>query len=842
MHHLGKHLLVVIALFSFSLSQSIYDTSFVSGHDSLSQDEIDSIQTLSPAEQEELRRHSEETPIPNGDIEKSDTPIANPEDDVEQQVEDEQTESVLNDENDVSDEIISPNDMIFGRQLFSAELVDDGYHETPDSYVISPGDEVYFRFWGRVNNDTKYRVTNNGVIYLTPLGRSIHVAGQEYGELKNRIDQLSKAHPNLEGQVSVTSTHPIKVHFSGFAVNPGSKLIPAYYTFWQALQSSGGPSTLGSIRNIQLIRQGENILTLDVYDLLIKGESPQMALRDNDIIHFGEIENVVDVFGLVKNPGKFEMKDDENLGDLVEYASGIKNGSVLPEVVIERFLSFENVFAGEATSEVIDISLIGNSWVTTDLCDGDQIYSRDAEESIRNEIFITGSGITVPGRYALNDDTRTLQQLITKAGGLVEGYFSTAELITDNSNERSSSEVVELSEASSILLTANDHIIISSKLDVLDDISVEIDGFVRTPLTITATESISLYSLLSRSHGVQTGGISYVHVISSDEFGMSSYAKYDISDSSLTKNVLLKNRDKVIAYDYNSFHEVFPVTVLAYGDEPILLPYSENLNLDIAIHQLQGLHPYVDSSNVEFVYPDFTNVVGLSHTVTHSIEEANFDSTLINPSTLIIIRKDPNKSAPEYVTITGEVRAPGRYPLGTKLDNLSEIITRSGGFSERANPYSLSIVREGENIPVSITMGRHQNFRLGSDWILQDNDIVQIKRDPNSVAIEGAVFGASPILPYVDNYNWREYIENTAGGFLDTADVRKSYIVYPNGATFRARRRVDIVPGSKIIVPLKPYKEPVVREEVDWGDVAKMIGAITSSILTAVTLIVVVKE
>ncbi len=728
---------------------------------------------------------------------------------------------------------------VYGHHLFATPKMDLSYRETPDSYMLAPGDEVYFRFWGRYNEDKRYLIRDKGVVYLEPLQKEVYLAGKTYGQVKRLVDNITKEVPGVEGEVDVVSTRPLQVNFAGHCVSPGAQRFPAHYTFWQALLSSGGPSVLGSVRDIRLVRYGKTVARVDIYKFLQTGTRPRVNLKENDVIFFGPVGSIVTVDDFVEASGAYELKKGETLESLVSYAGGLKSGDFLPEITMQRFIPLNKRVPGGGTREYKEVTLSGQAWKRTALRDGDALFARAIPMELNNDVYLLGSGVEVPGGYALSAATATLQKLIDKAGGLVEGHCLTAELLRYTEFGRVISRSVSLNEggsASGLALLPRDTVYIYHKKDQQEDVVLSSEGFVREPLVISAVDSLSLFLLLQRSNGLGEGALPYVHIRKEDTLGVVRYEQQDIRDREQLKKIYLENRDKVIAYDYRDFNRELPVVALAYGDEPIVMRYSEDLDLSILIHRLNGLHPLVDSSRVEFNYPDFSGINSLTRTRSYAIDEAEDDKSLLTPGCIVILRKDPKKHLAQYVSLHGEFVSPGRYTLDSKSDNLEKIIDKASGFSVRANPYSLRIIRKDDTIPVEVEVLEDGSVDYAINWVLNGSDEIYVALNSHSVSVYGAVFDEREIAPFNQEYRWHEYVKNVAGGFLDTADVHRSYIVYPNGVTKKARRRTPVVSGSTIIVPQKPYKEPKIRRETDWGDVAKVMTALASLVLSAATL------
>ncbi len=179
----------------------------------------------------------------------------------------------------------------------------------PSDYVLGPGDSVRVQLFGNVNGIYEYEVSRDGILNLPEIG-PVTVAGIPFSEfrqdLKERVKQML-----IGTQVSVTmgQLRTIRVFVLGDANQPGSYVVSGLATIGGALYRSGGVSDVGSLRNIQLKRNGRVVETLDLYDLLLNGDtSSDTRLQPGDVIFVPPIGNTIGVSGAVKRPAIYETK------------------------------------------------------------------------------------------------------------------------------------------------------------------------------------------------------------------------------------------------------------------------------------------------------------------------------------------------------------------------------------------------------------------------------------------------------------------------------------------------------------------------------------------------------
>ncbi|MBD3420581.1 MAG: hypothetical protein GF398_10735 [Chitinivibrionales bacterium] len=736
-----------------------------------------------------------------------------------------------------------PYDSIYGRALFGKLFQPVTISETPDDYKIMPGDEILLRFWGRYNLDKKYSIGNDGYVYVDPLKKQMYLLGMSYRRLKALIRKTTEDMTGVEGEARIISTRTIKVHIAGEAKNPGTISVPPFYTFWQALMVTGGADKLGSVRNIKLLRKGKVISSLDIYEYIRTGKEPKSALRDNDVILFERIEKIVAIGEAARRPGWYELIANETLSDLVAFAGGFSSLEYAPTVYIDRVVPAQRRKQDTGNRTVLVVDLSSPKWEKTNLLDGDIIHTQEKEIEYRNDVTITGRGIQVPGTYAIKSTGWTLQNLAEQAGGLKPGYHKFAEL-QRQTDYGSRSYHIDLSQKgflSSFIVQAGDTIRTFHEKQFRDITMVKSSGYVRQQIEVPCADSLSLLTLLKRSKGTRDGALDYVYIKKVDTFGTVSYQKHSIADTTYAAKVMLSGRDDVIAFDYRDFNYQLPVVVLAFNKDPRIIEYAENLTLEIVIHHLKGLDKLVDSARVEIVIPDFESANELATTLTYSIAENTInDATLIEPGSVIIFRKDPRKSVAEYITFAGEVVLPGSYALESTRDRLMAMLAKAGGLNSRANPYSIRIERNGHRKSIPVEIKSLEPITFKTNWILNQGDKIIVGRDDYNVEITGAVFDPG-VVAFNKDYCWKGYIDEGAGGALDTADLKKTYIQYPNGMTRRAKKgwfcARRVVSGAKIVVPFKPYKEPEPGPKEPF-DYAKLIGVISTAATTLLTVII----
>ncbi len=197
----------------------------------------------------------------------------------------------------------------------------------PPDYVLGSGDTVRVQLFGNVNGIYEIDVTRDGILNLPEIG-PVTVAGLPFSEFREDVNRRVKE-MLIGTQVSVTmgQLRTIRVFVLGDANRPGSYVVDSLATISSALYRSGGISRVGSLRDIQLKRSGKVIARLDLYDLLLKGDtSGDSRLQPGDVIFVSPIGTQVSVVGAVRRPAIYETRGKDTVSDVIAMAGGLLPG------------------------------------------------------------------------------------------------------------------------------------------------------------------------------------------------------------------------------------------------------------------------------------------------------------------------------------------------------------------------------------------------------------------------------------------------------------------------------------------------------------------------------------
>ena len=194
----------------------------------------------------------------------------------------------------------------------------------PADYIVGPGDELDVQLFGSQNDLLRLFVARDGRVRFPQLG-PIEVGGRRYNDVKSEIEErVSRQIIGVHASVSMGDTRTINVFVLGQAKYPGSYAVTGLATITTALYAAGGVKPQGSLRNIQLKRQGEVARTLDLYDLLMRGDSANDAkLLPGDVVFIPSVGPTVSVDGEVQRPAIYELKGAPTVAELVQMGGGL---------------------------------------------------------------------------------------------------------------------------------------------------------------------------------------------------------------------------------------------------------------------------------------------------------------------------------------------------------------------------------------------------------------------------------------------------------------------------------------------------------------------------------------
>ncbi len=670
---------------------------------------------------------------------------------------------------------------IFGKELFanaSTTFEPNLRLATPLNYIIGTSDQLLIDIYGYSEVSYNLTVSPEGTINI-PYAGIVQVGGLTVEAATSRIkNKLSGIYSGLSSgntklSVTIGNIRSIKVILTGEVMKPGTYTLPSLATLFNALYSSGGPNDNGSFRNIEVIRNGRKIASLDVYDFLLRGDlKNNIRLQDQDIIRVPVYLKRVEIVGEVKRPAIFEMKDDENFNNLLDFAGGFTERAYKARVKVLRNTDIERKIA----------DVVANDFDFYQLKSGDKYFVNEILDRFSNRVTIEGA-VFRPGQYEL-DSTSTVKSLIQKAEGLKEDAFKNRAYITrltDNLNtEIISFDLAKIlnGQFEDIPLEREDLVSINSIFDLREIYFVTINGEIRFPNQFNFSENMSLEELILKAGGFKESATPQRIEIS---------RRVKNSDATSTKAIIA---------------EVFQIDI------------DRNLSLEAA----------------KFVLQPF-DIVTVRSSPGYEIQtQVKIEGEVLYPGYYTIRKKDERLSdlIKRAGGLTGLAYADGASlkragNFGNQLDVEKEKL-KLEQFKKTQKDTKDSALIDLENV---ITRNNFVGINLEEilskpgnkkDLFLQDGDIINVPIQLQTVKVSGEILSPNTVI-YSKNKTFKSYISN-AGGFSIDALKRRSYIIYANGSVrstkkfFLFNNYPIVKTGSEIFVPKNLDKRKLTAGEI----------------------------
>ncbi|MGC2474116.1 MAG: SLBB domain-containing protein [Candidatus Sulfotelmatobacter sp.] len=764
---------------------------------------------------------------------------------------------------------------LFGQSLFigpPSTFAPFNLLSVPSDYIIGPGDELQVRTWGQVQANLRVIVDRSGQIYIPQVGQ-VSVAGVHYGDLEQHLkDEISKIFKNFNVSANVGRLRSIQVLVVGNARYPGTYTIGALSTLVNAIFASGGPTPQGSLRHIQVKRDGATITDFDFYDLLIKGDkSKDVRLLSGDVLYIPPVGPLVGISGSVNSPAIYEIKDNSNLNDLIEIAGGLSTIADTSKITVDRLVDHEArktlEFPYDEQSEAFQLK------------NGDIIRVFSIVSRFEDTVTLRGN-VANPGRYPWKPGMRVTDLIPNAQAMLTRRYWMDRAAIVNGRateypvrarNPRCGSNRQPNSGTSPNGAAPNG----------------------TTPNSATPPGGISNGTMPNGSINPDvpdlTGNYSYGENQSdSTDFGPCIPSDQNYSEKAQDQSVAQSN-NQTSGTQQRSATDVdttlYPNHVKNIAED--IRRYAPEINWDYAI--IQRVNPQDLTSKLLWINP---RKAILEHDEASNLE--------LQPGDIVTIFSQKDISVPQaersrYVVIEGEVVRPGVYKLEAN-EGLHSVLERAGGITPNAYIYGSQLTRESarieqqksldelarsmevqvrqstvaiaatsttdvaqlqaaqEGILTQLRSARASgrvalpvtpSSRSVSDFPdveMEDGDRLIIPHTPATVSVVGNVYSPGSFI-----FNSR----NTAGAYLEMAgkgkpqsDLHHAFVLRANGVVVAANNvngaftgnkfdRMRLYAGDEIIVPFKVPTGAFIRGLQTWSQIASQL-AITAAALAVV--------
>ena len=595
-------------------------------------------------------------------------------------------------------------------------------------YLLGPGDTLDILFYGKSNRKFSLEINREGFVDFPELG-PVGLAGLTYGEAKDMLrGRIAAQIIGTQVSISMGSLRSMQIFVLGEAFKPGAYTVSSLSTITHALVSSGGVNDIGSLRNIQLKRKGNVIAELDLYDLLMKGDTRNdIRVQASDVIFIPTVGSLVSVSGQVLRPAIYELKGGERVEDLIELAGGLSEKAFAGSARIERI-------GEDGFMTALDLNLNTISSRNNLIKGGDHLTVDGIIDRQKNSVNLIGH-INYPGIFAFREDMR-LSDLVKSLDQFPQGLdldfgmISREDPLTGFLSAVSFSPIDVLQTPGSkgdVLLHSRDRVMFfsdtSSRESQLSELIealknqaragesekiVSISGS-RLPGRFPLIKDMRISDLIENGGGLQANyaDLDYALLVREeikDEgdikvFGIELRAALENYQDA--RNFILLPKDELILFSKNENKSIRLQNVVEKLKSQTKLAELARIVRSGGSVKFPGEYPLTEGMDVEnlivlsggLIASAYSQAAEISRFSLQNPERAestilvsnlNSEKSLeLEPSDYVEFRTIPEYTASQTITLEGEFVFPGTYAF-EKGEMLSSVIERAGGFTEAA--------------------------------------------------------------------------------------------------------------------------------------------------------------
>jgi protein involved in polysaccharide export with SLBB domain len=736
---------------------------------------------------------------------------------------------------------------IFGRDLFQnapSTFAPGDQLAAPSDYVVGPQDEVLVRLWGPETFNSQLTVDRSGSIYIPKAG-AIHVAGLRFDELQKHIqDALSRVYRNFNVTVNLGRLRSIEVYVVGEARRPGAYTISSLSTVLNALFISGGPNVRGSMRHIQIRRNGTTLPEFDLYDIVLRGDkSRDVRLEAGDTIFIPPVGPQVALAGSVRHPALYELTNGSTLQDVLNLAGGFSATGTPSTVSLDRI--------DDANTRQTLTLPINAADLAMPLHDGDVIFAGHISAGYTKTVTLRGN-LANPGRFAWHPGMHLSEILPDRMALLTNTYWRERNSLGvpvplfDPLTKDETTRLQEQERYSNTAIVPGG--VNQQNLDSQGYSSNSPSANFPGMQNRATTES----ALRTGQVGLAVGGVTSVANAPSDN----SAGATDISTAAGARAVV----------------------------NPIQIP-APQINWSYAV--IERLDPNTLKNSL---VPFNLGRLVQDHDASQDLELQPGDIVTILSQKDVPVSLDAQT---KYIRLEGEFVAPGVYS-SEPGETLADLVRKAGGFTPKAYLYGSSFLRESARVfqqqrldnyitqlsadmeralavrsvstassVVDSTTGNQQRnvitqlrqmratgrvvltFNPDSRSVdavpsiqLENGDVFRVPAMPATISVIGAVHGQNVFL-YDPKFRVRDYV-SLAGDTNRVADKKEAFVIRADGSVL-SREHVNngfsnrfdnarIYPGDSIVIPEKQIRPTAIRQLLDYSQILSSFGLAAAAI------------
>ena len=579
----------------------------------------------------------------------------------------------------------------------------------PSGYIVGPGDRISIQVFGKENNELELEVNREGQVVFPTYG-PFSVTGLTFSEMKRLlIAKIKEKVIGVDVTIGMASLRSMRVFVLGDAYKPGPYNLSSLSSITHAIFAAGGINEIGSLRNIQLKRSGKLINTLDLYQLLIEGDSSKdVLLQSGDVIFVPPLLHTAAISGQVRRPAIYELTPGDDFSKIIKMSGGLLASAFTQSVIIERFN--DNNLRG-----IINVDFTKKQALLLKVHNGDAIKVMKTAEAFTQSITLIGA-LSRPGKYQWQQGQRITDLLPAVHSHLLPYADLNYCLVIRETNMARDIEVIQFNlvkaisepqSANNVVLESNDKILIFSAIEKPQDSEIALDTLAFTQEELGLQEKTLAKQAYKTKQFWQKYGnerLDEEELADNNESELLNQSIAQLSGGTLTKEEDIKalalfSRQRLLLPIIQKLKRQGgtgePIQLVEIDGQvkfPGVYPLAINAKVTDLIAAAGGLAESAYLARAEISRNQIINEVVTKHAISIDLSDAlnvNANSSANDNITLkskdrLNILQIPAWSDNHVVELRGEFMFPGKYTIA-RGEKLSDLIVKAGGFTNFAH-------------------------------------------------------------------------------------------------------------------------------------------------------------
>lgn len=677
----------------------------------------------------------------------------------------------------------------------------------PPEYVLGPGDEIKVQMFGKENLNLALTVDREGSVSFPQIG-PISLAGLSFAQAKATLaEQIKQRMIGVSASITMGQLRSIRIFALGDVFRPGSYTVSGLATLSHALFASGGVKKIGSLRNIELKRNGRKVTTIDLYDFLLKGNtSRDVRLMPGDVVFVPIIGKTVAIAGEIVRPAIYELTTEKNVGDILKLSGGLLPNAFANKALIERFNP-------KGDKQVVSIDLSGNG-LSVPVKNGDVIKVFTATDFETNQVLLLGN-VKRPGKFAWHEGMKVLDLIASRDDLLPESLMDYGIIEGEAEDTREPvmtrfklGELMEKGKAAgelNIALNPRDRVYVFQRANFREQPKLTINGSVQNPGMYEFKRNMRLVDLVLAAGGlIRDSDSEALELYRTDPVSKEvSLIKGNLKEAMagvLDADMLLQDMDRVVVHSIFERKQRESVSIVGEVNKPGTVELSQRMRVADLVFAAGNVTETAlltkgEITRYKIVDGDRRESEHFEIDLSKALQGDETANILLQPYDSILIRRLSGWEEIQKIDIVGEVQHPGNYPIKAG-ERLSSVLGRTGGYTKDAYLPASIFIRE--------SIREEQQRQLDELAKRMDSELSKMQQ-PNALLHDATlkqrqIEGLSAVQNVVDQL---KRVKATGRLVLDLTDLESL-----KGSPFDIQMRA----GDKVYIPKRPDEVLVLGE------------------------------